>query len=702
LQSAGAGVFSLRAYVANTLAYRRRKGTVAVLEELARDVTGWQATAVEFFQRLATSQHLNHLRPEMPGVLRICGKGARNGLELVCGPFEKAAHTADVRRIASGRGKYNIPNVGLYLWRLHAYTVRNGAARSAVDAPQGCFRFSPLGQDMPLFNPPRTESEITHLAQEINVPGLLRRLPLYLELEARRAAIAKREKPQAIYFDEKPVFEVFADSGQTPLRPDEIVICNLDGWEKPGWKPPQRVPYGKDEKNNQLWTKVAVDPVLGRIAWLDGISVKSMSVSYSYGFSSSVGGGPYDRRASVAKWFDPRDRPVTWQWEVTQAETGHALKNAIDAWNAHIRGNQDEFGIITITDSGTYADALPDIEIPCGSRLAIVASGWLPGNRGKVHASCQLTPESLRPHIVGDFLIGKPLDALVMPGAEPHGEFIADGLLVEGSLTVKPCELGRLRLTHCTFVPGAHSDALMKASGAIIIESGNSSLNARIDHCIVGTVRASEMMEQLVIADTLVDGGGDDGIAVAGLAGDEHGPSAALERSTLFGATDVKEIFASEVIFTGQVKVQRCQTGCLRFCYVRPSDDAGKAPNTPRAYRCQPGLEIAMQKQKLENEGITPDLIQLRREISRWLAPGFVSRHYGHPAYGQLSIGSPQQIRAGAEDGSEMGVFCHLKQPQREANLRCALEEYLRSGLEAGILYASNKNMDFINPGGSK
>jgi hypothetical protein len=59
-----------------------------------------------------------------------------------------------------------------------------------------------------------------------------------------------------------------------------------------------------------------------------------------------------------------------------------------------------------------------------------------------------------------------------------------------------------------------------------------------------------------------------------------------------------------------------------------------------------------------------------------------------------LSLGTPVQIRTGAEDGSEMGVFCHLKQPQREANLRDALNEYLRSGLEAGILYVPYKKVD--------
>src|SRR5215211_2415885 len=35
--------FTERAFVANTMAYRRRKGTAAVVEQLARDVTGWNA-----------------------------------------------------------------------------------------------------------------------------------------------------------------------------------------------------------------------------------------------------------------------------------------------------------------------------------------------------------------------------------------------------------------------------------------------------------------------------------------------------------------------------------------------------------------------------------------------------------------------------------------------------------------------------------
>src|SRR6266508_3533588 len=52
-----------RADVAKTIYFRRRQGTLPMLEELARDVTGWGAHAVEFFELLGWTQYVrNHLR----------------------------------------------------------------------------------------------------------------------------------------------------------------------------------------------------------------------------------------------------------------------------------------------------------------------------------------------------------------------------------------------------------------------------------------------------------------------------------------------------------------------------------------------------------------------------------------------------------------------------------------------------------------
>ena len=58
--SAMAASYSPRREIANTVAHRRRKGTFALLSQLAFDVAGWPAVTVEFYRRLAYQQHVDH------------------------------------------------------------------------------------------------------------------------------------------------------------------------------------------------------------------------------------------------------------------------------------------------------------------------------------------------------------------------------------------------------------------------------------------------------------------------------------------------------------------------------------------------------------------------------------------------------------------------------------------------------------------
>src|SRR5690606_34166074 len=165
--------FSMRAYVANTLRYRRRKGTASVLEQLALDTTGWRARVVEFFHLLGTTQNLNHLRMQniVPPSLR-----EMNQLELLNKAFDSISHTIDVRHVNGINGWYNIMNIGLFLWRLQSYKmIKSTATRITPNLEK--YTFCPLGKDIQLFNPPQSETEITNLADEQNVPGYLRRLP---------------------------------------------------------------------------------------------------------------------------------------------------------------------------------------------------------------------------------------------------------------------------------------------------------------------------------------------------------------------------------------------------------------------------------------------------------------------------------------------------------------------------------------------
>ena len=140
-------VASPRAEVANTIRYRRRKGTVSVLEQLAADVTGWPARAVEMFELLAATQYMNHVRPQAAATADL-RDAAR--LELAgtfqAGAFDGLAHTAEMRRIGSRSGRYNIRNVGIFLWRVQALRLAHSPL-VAADLSGRRYRFDPLGTD---------------------------------------------------------------------------------------------------------------------------------------------------------------------------------------------------------------------------------------------------------------------------------------------------------------------------------------------------------------------------------------------------------------------------------------------------------------------------------------------------------------------------------------------------------------------------
>jgi hypothetical protein len=138
-----------------------------------------------------------------------------------------------------------------------------------------------------------------------------------------------------------------------------------------------------------------------------------------------------------------------------------------------------------------------------------------------------------------------------------------------------------------------------------------------------------------------------------------------LERVTILGKVNVRHLsLASEVIFTGEVQVARPQMGGVRFSYVPPGSQ------TPLRFRCQPEMASAGQP-------------------SAHIPPRFTSLRYGQPGYSQLSLLCPSEIRGGAENGSEMGAFHHLLQPQRVANMRIGLDEYMPSGLQASIIFVT-------------
>ena len=82
-----------------------------------------------------------------------------------------------VRRIASHRaiGRYNIPSVGLFIWRLKWYSVTKTPAYCLEEIGPQCYTFSVLGNDAPLYNRPQPETEPTRIAEELILPTPIRR-----------------------------------------------------------------------------------------------------------------------------------------------------------------------------------------------------------------------------------------------------------------------------------------------------------------------------------------------------------------------------------------------------------------------------------------------------------------------------------------------------------------------------------------------
>ena len=636
------GAIRLRADVAKTIYYRRRKGTPPMLEELARDVTGWDAHVVEFFTLLDWNQHLEHLRLECHGCpdLRRVDVGDRAG-----GPWDITTHTVDVRRINEWDGWYNIPNIGFFLWRLEAFRLTRITPR-AIGGTNWRLTFSPLGQDIPLFSAGRREPGESRMATELTIELPIRAAAFFEDLAT--IPVAPPPTPSTAYYGNPATTQaslvVFANGFR--LTADQVECTNLENWTA------FAQPIG---------TVVRIDPTRGRLAIPTGRTGSVITVSYFYGFNMEIGGGEYDR----AKWLVPSPPPLP------VAGGGLALNSQIAARPAAPRT------VIEIQDDATYL-LNADITLAANESLALQAA------------------DGARPHV--QLANGSIAIQTLGSGAS----LTLSGLLIEGGLRVEG-DLRTLRLLHTTMVPGRSVEqenpgaptgfSLEVAPGPANAQL-NTELEVQMAFSIVGALRIPSHITQLLLLDSIVVGIDRlDGPWIPAVcdAANTSGPPAHIERSTLLGTPRFLKLeLASESIFTGQVMVDQRQQGCVRFSFV-PFDS-----QTPQQYRCQPALEIAEEKERRKAAAAASGIplpagweALVEAEIVQWLVPSFQTDRYGRPDFVQLRRTCPTQIRTGAADGSEMGVFCVLKQPQRESNLRIRLDEYLPVGLEAGLIYVT-------------
>jgi hypothetical protein len=638
-----------RREVAHTIRARRRKGTLHLLEELARDVGGWPARAVELYRLLAWFQHVDHVRRNRGRTVDVRQFDALDRLD---GPFDELAHSVDVRRIQSSRrqGWHNIPSVGLFVWRLRAYPVREAPAGLVEEAGPGSFTFSVLGNDAPLFTRPDPETDPTSIAGELNLPVPIRRRALEDALRTGRAAT---------YCGVDRSFQIWAGSmeGDTavrePVPAERLVVADLSGWE---YRPRRGT--------------VAVDPVLGRFAFPPGELPAGAWVSYHYGFSADIGGGGYHRPLHpLASDPDPR----LFHQQVSRRGEVKSVERALELWQA-VRA-QKPWAVVEIADSEVYDEPL-QVVLYKGEHLQIRAA------------------DRTRPVIL---LLDRQRnlpDALAV--TSPEGEsgggcFTLDGVLVTGRPVHVEGALQRVTIRHSTLVPGwtLEPSCEPRRPTEPSLELYRTRARVRIEHSILGSIQVyqDEVKSDptpIAIEDSIVDATRFDREALGAPNWPLAHATLTLRDSTVLGQVQTHAIeLAENSIFMGEVRVARRQIGCVRFCYVPPGS------RTPRRHRCQPDLVDAGVRAGPDWEGMSDEQRARTLEAERLrVRPQLDEARYGRPRYGRLSRASAQEIARGADDESEMGVFHDLYQPQRLISLRARLEEYTPARTDVDVVLA--------------
>lgn len=650
-----------RRQVANTIAYRRRKGTLAVLEHVLRDATGWLVRAVESSQTVASSQHVGFMRPGLSLTVDVRQPAA---LAYLAGPSSQVPRTVDIHSVTAGQADMGLSGtnqVRLFFWRLRSYLMRNSPAHATGKTEpvrHHFYTFDPLGRDIPLFNYTQFISGIDQRAADIHMPLRLTREALAVDLQHYEEKYHERPEherpPNSAYYGPERGLNVSVPvvENNTPtfknIPPGAVMSMDLSEW--PGEAVLRHWAQHKD---------VAIDVRLGRLALLKPLAHPGeIKVNYCYGLSDEIGGGPYRRSIELTD----AEKQSSFQCDVAKGTVTNTLKQALDEWEKYYRdeynaGRPNPSGVIRILDNGVYGNNVV-VRLPPGAQLAIIADngvrptiGWI----GYVTVIPVHAPTTQSSHGVKDTARGKAVKPI---GSSTGRQLLLHGLLVSSGVHISAAKQSLIKdkltvsIGHCTLMQNGLKATLEEVADA-------QGLEIDIDHSMVGPLYLPAAVARLSVTDSIIDHAGRGaGYAIAGNNQGAIGPAVDLQRVTVFGQVHAAQVTACDVIFTRRVI----------------------APNPPLPDR-------QVQFSYVPAESITPAGESYRPVSKTLLPPVFTSTQFGDPAYARLSDDCPLDIRGGASDGSEMGVFHELHSLEAEANIPALLEEYLPFGLQASIQY---------------
>ena len=649
--------------VAKTIYYRRRKGTVLVLEQLIADMGDWQGRVMEEFRRLARTRH------GLDGIARsgrisgtpeggLADLRAVRGALLTGGPFEEFHYTPDVRRPYGRSGQRGIVKLSFHLYRLKSVGFSGVMPRRLRNLPGewNGWTFDPSGRDVPLFarGDPQRDWTAWHSAREWELPeaiscrllgetifkigdeeiAWIKSLAPIATQAQRRAAAADLVKLRGERFAGRAVLvrllkalpsgnvlgqpgvlagllatARIGDCGSTALLPDAAghtpvgapAIAVSDSGGIIGRDETYAARLDSFQQPPPSNGRLYIEPERGRFV-LDrhGHTLASVRVHYHEGEAGPVGAGASGREVEFT--------------DLTPA-----------VWHDGINGaGIPQDGETLVVDSATYHD---------------------PPDQPAVHDSGLLAQEGERPYLLlrtshwrftadGTNRLLR-LDGLWVGASHPHS------VVLEGNFE-------QVMLRYCTFDPGGR-DALGASLPPVILEVRGFVEELMVERCILAAIRVAGThgdIGRIVLSDSIVD-------ASSGPAIDAPHAQLVVRRSTLIGpgigqlAVNVEWLDASDTLIAGQANVTDTQSGCFRFSARGPES------RVPYPYESH----------------VVDDMARI-----------FAMRRFGDPHYATLSPAAPPELSSGAENGSEIGAFASLIAPIRMASLSAKVEEFLPFG----------------------
>ena len=643
--------------VAKTIYYRRRAGTLRVLEELIADITGWEGVVTEGFKSLARTFHHLDDPPLAQGrytatptggtaELRRAESSVLAGPGLAGRPFDEFAHTFDARRDRP----YGIPRLTFWLYRQGAVRLQNVDPRPHASPEGTAYTLDPSGRDVPLFarrtRPQRFDEWRSAKDYELPAPiscRLLGDARYLIRLEHAAALIAevgltaaaandlrtvagltfRRESdvrmrlsmlPNAAELTSAGVYPAILalaalpDCGKEALLPSSITLL-LDGDPEPL----ANSQIGSGDLSAweaaPLHKRAVIDPERGRLL-INAPAPTAISVDYHVGVYMPVGAGGFTRSTVGLASSAAPDVMIT---------GGGAI--------AGLPGS----GLVSIEDSRTYGPV---------------------GSIGGIESLTLSAADEERPYL--RLTAAWTLASAPLAGDEPDAELTLDGLWFGANGTARSVFLDgdfeRVTLRHCTFDPGGtDADGGEVLPVTLVIRGFVETLV--IDHCVMGPIRLEGTggIETLVISDSIVQStrAGVNALELANGLVD-------MARVTIAGRVDLLRLYATDCLIAGVVDVTDTQTGCFRFSAAAPGS---RVPHPYESFELQPGTAKAL----------------------------FVSDEYGQPGYAMLRQTAPDTVARGGEHGAEMGVFNSVGAPFKVDGLNAKIAEYMPFGLAARL-----------------